>query len=196
MPKKKSVKRAAQRFCKQVGEIQSFTKKVTASASEEHKSWIHDHAIIRLYRSFEHLMLQALVGAINNDTGTISKRTGIDFPMHLTDEVCEYLIVSDGYFDFKGRSGLIKQLKSYVPEDHYLVTIVKKTKYKVHLDRMVALRNFASHASAQSKKRALDSLGQKRLRSSGSWLKKKDRFGKLCTNLTTLATEIERQAPY
>ena len=31
-----------------------------------------------------------------------------------------------GYFDFKGRDGLIKTLKQYLPDDHYLVEVVSK----------------------------------------------------------------------
>ena len=141
-------------------------------------------------------MLQALVGAINNDTGTISASTGVDFPKHLTDEVCEYLIAGDGFFDFKGRSGLIKQLKSFAPETHYLVTIVKKTKYKDALNRLSALRNYAAHDSRVSKKRALAAVGQKRMGSAGSWLKSQGRFEKIAKSLVALAKEVETEAPY
>ena len=104
--------------------------------------------------------------------------------------------MSDGYFDFRGRDGLIKQLKRYVPDDHYLVDIVKQKKYKDPLDRMVALRNFAAHASGVSRKRALKAVGKARLQSSGSWLKVRGRFGKMCASLKALAAEIEQRAPY
>lgn len=32
-------------------------------------------------------------GVINDDTTTISEVSGVDFPKHLTDEVCEYLVL-------------------------------------------------------------------------------------------------------
>ena len=60
---------------------------------------------------FEQLMLFAIVCAINNDTKTISDSTGVEFPKHLTDEVCEYLVLGGRYFDFKGRDGLIRVKK-------------------------------------------------------------------------------------
>jgi hypothetical protein len=40
----------------------------TAGLKEEYNYWCADHAIIRLYREFENLMLDALAGAINNDS--------------------------------------------------------------------------------------------------------------------------------
>jgi hypothetical protein len=88
-----------------------------------------------------------LIGAINNNTVTLATKTGFGFPKHLTDEVCEFLIVGNGYFEFKGRSGLISKLKEYVPDDHYLVKIAKKPKYKDTLDQLYSLRNFAAHES-------------------------------------------------
>jgi len=48
---------------------------------------LHEYAVIRLYREFESLILQGLVGAINNDTSTLSATSGVQFPKHLTDEV-------------------------------------------------------------------------------------------------------------
>src|SRR5712692_9764090 len=122
MPRKKSIKKAAVKFDRDAEQALDF---VTAcgALSEDHVSLIHDYSVIRLYRSFETLMLDTLVGAINNDTATISDRTGIRFPKHLTDEVCEYLLIGDGFFDFRGRDGLIATLKEFVPDDHYLVEI-------------------------------------------------------------------------
>lgn len=196
MPKKKSIKKAAQRFREEADEISQFVTALTAHASDAQVTWLHDHAIIRLYRSFENLVLEALVGAINNNTETISDRTGIKFPKHLTDEVCGYLITGGGYFDFKGRDGLIKTLKSYVPADHYLVTISKKAKYKEPLERLSALRNFAAHDSEQSKQAAKKAVGAERLSSAGAWLKKNGRLTTITDALKDMATEIEGSAPY
>lgn len=125
MPKKKSIKGSANEFKAEADKILAF---LTASAGlgDEHVSWCHDLAIIRLYRAFESLMLDTLVGALNNDTSTLSTRTGFPFPKHLTDEVCRFLVTGRGYFDFKGRDGLIKTLKQYLPDDHYLVEVVSK----------------------------------------------------------------------
>ncbi len=157
---------------------------------------MYSYAVIRLYMSFEHLMLQALVGAVNNNTATLSARTGISFPKHLTHEVCEYLIAGDGYFDFKGRSGLIQRLKEFVPEGHYLVRVAGDQKYKAALDYLSVLRNYAAHGSEIAKKRAKAVLNTKKFASAGAWVRIQGRFGGLTARLIDLAREIEAGAPY
>ncbi len=196
MPKKKSVKKAAERFRDAADYVVTFATNVSHGVGDRQASWVHDHAVIRLYREFEQLMLEALVGTINNDTATISTKSGFDFPKHLTDEVCEYLITGGGYFDFRGRSGLIREIKQYVPENHYLLNIVKKQTYEASIDQLVALRNFAAHGSSVSKKAALRATGQQKMRSAGAWLKISGRLGELVDNLKLLADEVESQAPY
>jgi hypothetical protein len=196
VPKKKSVKLSAQTFKVAADEVRGFLTKLTAGQSKEHVSWLHDYAIIRVYREFESLMLDALVGAINNDSTTVAATTGVAFPKHMTDEVCEFLITGIGYFDFKGRSGLIATLRSFVPDNHYLVTVAKKATYRVTLDQLCALRNFAAHESAKSKAAVLKALGCKRISASGAWLKRQGRFQRIVDSLKDLATEIENAAPY
>jgi len=195
MPKKKSIKGSANDFKAETDKILAF---LTASAGlgDEHVSWCHDLAIIRLYRSFESLMLDALVGALNNDTSTLSSRTGFAFPKHLTDEVCRFLVTGRGYFDFKGRDGLIKTLKQYLPDDHYLVDIVSKTGYRAPLERLTAARNFAAHESQQSKSAFRKATDQNRVGSAGSWLKRKNRFQLIADKLKALADEVHAEAPY
>lgn len=168
MPRKKSIKRSANEFIAKAHALENFAGTRISGLTDQEQSWCHDYAIIRLYREFEQMMLAAIVGAINNDSSTISASTGVAFPKHLTDEVCEYLVLGDGYFAFKGRDGLIKLLKKYVPDDHYLVTIVKKSRYKGTLEKLTALRNFAAHESYQAKRAALKATGQERMGSAGS----------------------------
>ena len=112
------------------------------------------------------------------------------------DEVCEFLITGTGYFDFKGRSGLIRTLKSFVPDAHYLVTTVKKATYTNTLDKLSALRNFAAHESEVSKRAALEAIGAERLSSSGAWLKKQNRFTAIANSLKALSTELHGLAPF
>lgn len=195
--RKKSAKKAAENFVSSLEEIEEFVGADNLSGmSDKHVTWAHDYAVIRLYREFENMILNSLIAAINNNTSGISSTTGVDFPKHLTDEVCEYIIVGDGYFDFRSRNGLIKTIKKFVPDNHYLVTIIKKSKYKESLERLSALRNFAAHDSKPSKKRALEAVDQQRMRSSGAWLKIQNRFGKLSGRLKGLAQEIQKNAPY
>jgi hypothetical protein len=196
MSPKKSVRKSTIRFRKQANTIVSFIGSATQTMSDQHQSWAYEYGIIRLYREFEIMMLDALVGAINNNTKTISERTGISFPAHLTDEVCEYLIVGNGYFDFKGRDGLIKTLKNYVPSNHYLVRIVKKEKYKKPLENISLLRNLATHKSKLAKARAKEAIGQIRMPEAGVWLKNQQRLENMIILLKDLAKEIHRSAPY
>lgn len=196
MPRKTSVKLASCSFRTAADSITTFISEVSPSQSDEHISWLHNYAIIRLSREFEGLMLSTLIGAINNDTATLEETTGIEFPKHLTDEICEFLITGTGYFDFKGRSGLIKTIKSFVPDDHYLHTTIKKAAYRSALDRLSALRNFAAHESYPSKRAALEAIDGERISSSGAWLKRQERFDSLVTSLKALATEIENAAPF
>jgi hypothetical protein len=196
MPRKKSVKHSAQDFFIAADEIVTFLTNASNGQSKQNISWLHNYAIIRLYREFESLMLDALVGAINNDTATISAKTGVDFPKHITDEVCEFLITGGGYFDFRGRDGLIKTLKNFVPDAHYLVVAVRRPAYREALERLSALRNFAAHESDQSKRAALKAIDGQRIESSGAWLKCEERFQNIADILKDLATEIENAAPY
>ena len=195
--KKKSMKKAAQIFEKNVDDIIEFTKRCSASnLTDQDQSWCFDLAIIRLYREFEDLMLSCLVALINSDSSTFSSHKRRKFPNHMNVEVCEYLICGDGYFDFSGRSGLISTIKKIVPATHWLPTIVKDGAYKDALNRLCALRNFAAHDSAVSKKNALNAIGQSRISSSGAWLKKQNRFVSICTKLKAVARRIDSTAPY
>ncbi len=195
--RKKSIRRAAGDFAANVDDIISFTTRCAGpQLTDQDQSWCFDLAIIRLYREFEDLMLSCLVALINADATTFSQLKGRKFPSHMNVEVCEYLICGDGYFDFSGRDGLIGTIKRYVPSAHWLPTAVKKQKYKDALETMCALRNFAAHDSSVSKTRALSAIDQKRMSSSGAWLKKQRRFEKICTRLKELANEITAAAPY
>jgi hypothetical protein len=196
MPRKKSLRLAAQHFKDHCDELIQYLHDVEANFGDEYISWSYDYGIIRLYREFEGLILECLIGAINNDTSTLSQITGYDFPPHLKDEVCRYLVVGSGYFDFKGRDDLIKILKRYIPDDHYLITIVRKPDYRETLEKLSALRNFAAHSSDVSKKAALRVIIQARVGSSGSWLKRQGRFTNMVEQLKDLADEIDTQAPY
>lgn len=196
MPRKKSIKKTASDFIGKANELEAFVDTDIAALSDMQKSWCHDYAIIRLYREFEQMMLHVIVGAINNGSSVISATTGVEFPKHLTDEVCEYLVLGGGYFDFKGRDGLIKTLKKYVPETHYLISVVKKPKYKDALEKLSALRNYAAHESAQSKRSALAAIGQKKVGTSGSWLKLQGRYDSISIKLKEVAQEIHDSAPY
>jgi hypothetical protein len=197
MPRKISVKRASALFREQVEAIEKFLQTPTlASLPVVHQAWCYDLGIIRTYRGFEELMLKTIIAAININTTTISHTTGIGFPKHLNQSVCRYLVVGKGYFDFKGRDGLIQKIRAYIPEDHGLVHIVKDSTFRQSIERLSALRNFAAHESVQSKQAALKATGQRYLRSSGHWLLKYGRFFKVTTDMKLFADRLKTSAPY
>ncbi len=196
MPKKKSVRLCAKQFRDEETKLLAFCESAEEHLSAAHVSLIYDAAVIRLYANFERMILGMLTGAINNDTAHISAKTNVQFPQHLTDEVCEYIITGGSYFDFRGRSGLINKIKEYVPDDHYLVRAIKDQAHRESLDQLYALRNYAAHGSKVSKKAALKSVGQTKMGTAGSWLKVQGRFDKLASNLSELSARIEADAPY
>lgn len=197
MPRKKSGKTAARKFRETIERIEQFADETAClDISDQALTWSYEAALIKTYVAFERLMLDCIVAAINNDTSTISARTGIAFPKHLSDEVCEYLVTGGRYFDFRGRDGLLKVIKSYVPDGHWLLEAVKQPQYKDQLNIMVALRNFAAHESPASKRKALEVLGQQQIGSAGAWIKRQRRFSTVTAALNNLASEIETRAPY
>ena len=196
MPKKISVKLCAQDFRRNGDSLLGFCSEAKKGLSANHVSRVYDGAVIRLYTDFEEMILGALIGAINNDTSQLSFRTGVKFDKHLTQAVCEYIVVGSSYFNFRGRDGLIGEIRKYVPADHYLPEAVKADEYKASIDRLCALRNFAAHNSQWSKRMALKAVGQKKMRSAGIWLKTQNRFRQLVVELNALSKNIEEKAPY
>ena len=196
MPKKKSIKKSVENFKGDLRDIRDFVEQAKkGSPPKQFMTYAYELAIIKLYTAFERLMLDAIVGAINNDSTTLSNTTGVDFPKHLTDEVCEFLVVGTGFFDFKGRDGLIRLLRRYVPSDHDLVITVKDDAYKQALERLYALRNFAAHESSVAKRGAKAAVKCK-MGSAGSWLKCHGRFEAIADRLERLADNIGSAAPY
>ena len=142
-------------------------------------------------------MLSGLVTAINNDTSMLSQTTGIQFPKHPTDEVCEYLVVGDGYFDFRGWDELLKVSKQLVGNTLWLVSVFKsEPSYKRTLNLLFTLRNYTVHESTQSKRRFGSEIGAKTVQLPGAWTKRQNRMGSLFSSLRSLAQDIGNNAPY
>lgn len=198
MPKKKSIETSAREYIEELEEVEQFLDRAknNKSLTKKDTTWIYEYGLIRMYRGFEELMLDCLVGAVNNDMDSISNKTGILFPKHLSKEVCEFLIIGIGYFDFRGRSGLINKLTDFLPRKHFLVTCVKDNTYKDTLDILVVFRNYAVHSSKVARKKALEVTGRERLGAAGTWLKIDNRLEDLIEKLKDFAKEIHDSAPY
>jgi len=190
--RKKSLEKSCYCFCNEVKEIKQFLDRTVHTRTPDlYVSWLYNYAVIQLYRQFEAFILDCLIGLINNDTQALSDSTGYNFPKHLSDEICEYLIIGNGYFDFRGRDGLINTLKKYLPVNHWFIVLIKKPKYKDTLNQLSALRNYAAHESGKSKKAALKAVDQKRISTAGAWLKRQKRFDCIADKLVQLSGEIE-----
>jgi hypothetical protein len=87
-------------------------------------------------------------------------------------------------------------VRKFVPKDHWLVSVVKEPSYELPLDRLIALRNFAAHESATSKRALGIAVNQDRVRPAGVWAKTQGRLKQLLGNLRDLADDIETSAPY
>ena len=196
MPKKKTVQRCTQEFRRDARKLIKFCSAAEGRLSDAHVSVVYDGAVINLYAAFQRMMIGTLTGAINNDTTQLSATTSVQFPGHLTDEVCEYIVIGRGYFNFRGRDELIGEIRKYILGDHYLAQAVKEPQYKTSLDRLCALRNHAAHNSKPSKMNALKSIDQKRMGSAGSWLKRQSRFSEMVLGPVKLSKEIAEGARY
>lgn len=196
MGNKTSIKTICTKFKKNTDDISQFISVCSARQNGTHTSFIYNYAIIKLYKDFENMVFQTLVGIINNDSSALSAKTGYAFPKHLNKLVCEYIIVKNGYFDFKGRDGLIKVLKDYLQDTHYLLQIVSDRKYKDKLEQLIALRNFAAHSSKKSRDTVLKVTGMQQLGHSGAWLKVGNRFQAIVDNLRDIADEISKKAKF
>lgn len=195
--RKKSGKLSATSAKKRLAETEDFLREVKAAGlSKDALSRAHTTAIVETAITLERLVLDCLVVAINNDVSVIRTESKVNFPAHLQDDVVEYLIVGNGYFDFKGgKGGVVKAVKQYLDDNHW-VTIAVRGLDATQIDRLVALRNWAAHESKQSARKAKAAIGHLRAHSAGSWCKVGTRMGDLIAAVRSFADEVERSAPY
>ena len=201
MARTTSVKAAASAFTEETAEILDFIANshgiiVTGRPANWFQRAAYEYGVIRLHAAFESLMLRALVGVINDHPNLLSKATGVQFPRSLSKRACEFIVTGGGYFDVKGRPGLLKTIQDFVPKDSYLYEVVSKSQYRSALDKLWGLRNFAVHRSEYAKKQALAATNQTRVLSAGAWLSRQDRFAYLVRDLRTLADELGNRAPH
>lgn len=176
-------------------EIDDFIDKVWGykRITNKQKYWCYEYAIIRLYCAFEQLMLDALKGAMNKDPKAFTDRTGVRVHgLHVN--LAEYIIAGDGYFDFKGYSGLVQTLKKYLPAEHWLVVTVSNEDYRASLEQLSAFRNYAAHSGNNAKHIARKVVSQGSITSAGEWLSKhrngKTRYAKIADDLIKLSERI------
>ncbi|MEU8835185.1 hypothetical protein [Streptomyces sp900116325] len=197
MARKKSSRLAAEQFIEASNRIWDFTQEcVSAGLGKQAVTWAYEMALIKIALEFEKLMLGFLVAAVNRDSSTFSAAKGVDFPPHMNQAVCEYLITGGGFFDVKDRGHLLGHIKKCVGADHPLYAAVAQAKYRSSLDLLMPLRNFAAHESPQSKKAAKAAAANSRMSSAGAHIKIGSRLWDLMADLERLANDIADAAPY
>lgn len=195
--RKKSGRLAAAKAIERLDDTEQFILEVAnAGLSKDALSRAHNVAIIESAITLERLVLDCLIVAINNDVSVIRTESRVNFPAHLQDDVVEYIIVGNGYFDFRGgKSGIVKAVKQYLDDSHW-VTQAAKNLDASQIDRLIALRNWAAHESPQSARKAKAAVGQVRARSAGSWAKVNGRVFEITTAVRSFAQDVQQFAPY
>lgn len=135
----------------------------------------YDYAVFSAYREFEQFVLAICIARINNDPTAFYKAVGVEFGRHITAAQSEYLLVGDGYFDFRGHGGLVEVLRR-ASGDSPMVAAAKLPQNRIAFEILVGLRNYVAHGSTQSWQAALKAMqnwepDRKNLGSAGSWLK-------------------------
>jgi hypothetical protein len=81
---------------------------VTAARS---RACCYEFAVIWAYREFETFVLDILVALINRDPSPFYDRIGGNFGAKPTAAQCEFLLVGDRYFEFRGHGGLVEVIR-------------------------------------------------------------------------------------
>lgn len=186
-------KNVCDEFIRDMTEIEGYISrcKTVFSTEDKYLSFCYENAIIMLYKAFERFILRTMISCLNHDHSHFENKHSIKLGKHINDDVCEFLITKGGYFDFKGKGGLYKMLNATIGSSHNISKVIKNPQYGQTIERLCSIRNYAAHNSSQAKKSALEAYGLVRISSSGSFLKKKDRFSDLIRELTALANDVK-----
>lgn len=198
--RKASGRNAARRCKADLADIISFLDEVDGSTlSKSARSRCYEIGLVKGCVALEKLILEALVVSINNDRDALLVKTGIRLP-HLNRDASEFLIVGNGYFNFQGgKSGIMREVKQFLDDSHWLPLAIGGMNGPT-TDSLVALRNWAAHESAKSKKKAQELIGMN-AGTPGSYLKSNNarsgnRLRNLLNEVSNLADRIAASAPY
>jgi hypothetical protein len=154
----------------------------------------YEAAVVRASVALEKLMFRSLVGVINKDSSELSRTTGVTFPKHVSVDVAAWLVVGNGYFDWKGgRAGLIRFFKQYLPSTSWLLAAMKDIKGTT-IDVLIDVRNWAAHDSERGRKTAQKRVNTKRVRA-GTWLREGKHLRALLGELEQIGYTLDKHAP-
>lgn len=154
----------------------------------------YEHAIIMLYKAFENFNLRVIISCLNHDHSHVEQQFGINLGSHINDDVCEFLVTKGGFFDFKGRDGLIRIYRDLISGSHVVSKILKKDVYRKTINQLCAIRNYSAHNSKKSKETAKKEFEVTRISNAGKCLKQNKRFENIMAGLIALANDIKANA--
>ncbi len=194
---KKSISKVVRTFNAAIDEQEQFVARAEeAGLTSRQLSLVYEMSLIKVVSALELLVLESLVTVMNRESAAVRQRHGVRIPAHMTDDMCEFLIIRNGYFSFGDRSALIKRLKEFLPNDHWLVRAIRDHTHSDTFDRMMALRHLAAHNSKYSLRNAKEKAGVTRLAGAGVWYRAGRRYPSLLRSVRDLASAVEEAAPY
>jgi hypothetical protein len=155
------------------------------------------------YRAFEQFTLEACIARINRDPAAFYEKVGVEFSRHISAAQCEFLLVGDRYFDFRGHSGLSDVIARVSGKDSPMHLAVKVPDHRRAFEILAALRNYVAHESSQSRRAALSAMrewepNRTNLGFAGTWLKAapggQTRMERLLAGLDALCESVANAA--
>jgi hypothetical protein len=195
--RKVDISLASDKFIIEVGKLKEYMSFCSEKMAENklYLTYTYNYGIIALYKIFEQYIYKVIVGCINHDSSEVCRTYCVCFGKHINDDICDFIITKGGYFDFKGRDGLIKILKQNIGGTYGIVDLISSEPYKNNLDKLCSLRNFAAHSSKQAKAKALSITHMSNMDSAGSYLKILNRYNNIADELIQLAIDIKQLIP-
>ena len=191
-----SIKAVVTKFDGELDTILDFIEKYKGNGKGVFAFYVYDYAVIKVFKDFEELLLNTIVGLINQEAANVESSSGHKGIKSLKKKDAETLFIGGRYFSFKGQNGLLKQIKKFFTINHWFINILSDTKYNRTFDILIPLRNFAAHSSKTAKKNAVSAVGLQQLGYSGAWLKVGNRFKNIIDDLKDISVRIKAQAKY
>jgi hypothetical protein len=191
-----SIKAVVTKFDKELDTVLDFIAQHKGDGKGVFVFYVYDYALIKFFKDFEELLVNTIVGLINQEAPYVASSSGHKGTKSVRKKDAENLFIGNRYFGFKGQNGLLKQIKSFFPTNHWFINILSDTKYTRTFDILIPLRNFAAHSSKTAKKNAINAVELQQLGYSGAWLKVGSRFQNIIDDLKDIAARINAQAKF
>jgi hypothetical protein len=191
-----SIKAVANKFISECDSLSDYLQQQNNNFTGKFLSYAYDFAIVKIFKDFEELLLNTIIGIINNQAPYIKVGHGGFRKKSIVKSQAEAIFLRGRYFSFKGANGLLTDIRTIVPSNHWITTILSDTAFNRTFSVLIPLRNFAAHSSKNAKQRAITAVGLSQLGQSGAWLKASGRFDSIINDLRDIATRIRNNAPY